>query len=98
MRHPWAWDRRVYAAVLQKLMDAGAKVVVFDFVFASETEGDDAFAQVLGKYKDHVVIGAQFSPEESNGEIHLKYTEPNANLLRPGTDKIIGMVNLWADA
>src|SRR5580692_12030799 len=44
MQQPWPWDRRVYAAVLEKLMGAGAKVVVFDFVFASETEGDDEFA------------------------------------------------------
>ncbi len=97
MQHPWPWDRKVYAAVLEKLMGAGAKVVVFDFVFASETDGDDVFAQALQKYKDHVVIGAQFSPEESNGEIFEKYTTPNAKLLLPGTDDIIGLVNIWAD-
>jgi adenylate cyclase len=97
MQHPWPWDRTVYAAVLEKLMAVGAKVVVFDFVFASETEGDDVFAQALQKYKDHVVIGAQFSPEESNGEIFEKYTTPNAKLLLPGTDEIIGLVNIWAD-
>lgn len=97
MQHPWPWDRRVYAAVLQKLMDAGAKVVVFDLVFASTTDGDEVFAKALEKYKDHVVIGAQFSPEESNGEIDFKYTEPNADLLLPGTDHIVGTVNLWAD-
>ncbi len=49
MQQPWPWDRRVYAAALEKLMDAGAKVVVFDFVFASETEGDDVFARDLQK-------------------------------------------------
>jgi adenylate cyclase len=97
MQQPWPWDRKVYAAVLEKLMGAGAKVVVFDFVFASETEGDDVFARALQKYKDHVVIGGQFSPEESNGEILLKYTTPNTRLLLTGTEGIVGMVNLWAD-
>ncbi|MDR3456811.1 MAG: CHASE2 domain-containing protein [Verrucomicrobiae bacterium] len=97
MQQPWPWNREVYAAVLEKLMAAGAKVVVFDFVFAQQTDGDDVFARALLKYKDHVVIGAQFSPEESNGEILLKYTTPNAGLLLPGTENIIGMVNLWAD-
>jgi adenylate cyclase len=97
MQQPWPWDRKVYAAALQKLMAAGAKVVVFDFVFASETEGDDVFARALQKYKDHVVIGAQFSLEESNGEIFEKYTTPNAKLLLPGTDDIVGLVNIWAD-
>ncbi|HSY18044.1 MAG TPA: adenylate/guanylate cyclase domain-containing protein, partial [Candidatus Acidoferrales bacterium] len=90
-------DRRVYAAVLERLMAAGARVVVFDFVFAAPTDGDAVFARVLEKYKDHVVIGAQFSSEEANGEIFQKYTTPNAQLLLPGTAGIVGNVNLWAD-
>ena len=98
MQHPQPWDRRVYAAVLEKLMGAGAKVVVFDFVFANKTDGDDVFAEALQKYKDHVVIGAQFSPEESNGEVFEKYTTPNPKLLLPGTDDILGLVNIWADS
>jgi len=97
MQQPWPWDRRVYAAVLEKLMASGARVVVFDFVFAAETEGDGVFARALQKYKDHVVIGSQFSSEEASGEVFQKYTPPNARLLLPGTDHIVGMVNLWAD-
>ncbi|HXB01987.1 MAG TPA: adenylate/guanylate cyclase domain-containing protein [Opitutaceae bacterium] len=97
MQQPWPWDRRVYAAVLEKLMAAGAKVVVFDFVLAAQTDGDGVFAQALKKYQDHVVIGSQFSSEEANGEVFQKYTLPNPQLLLPGTDHIVGMVNLWAD-
>jgi adenylate cyclase len=97
MQQPWPWDRRVYAAVLEKLMASGARVVVFDFVFAAQTDGDAVFAQALEKYKDHVVIGSQFSSEETNGEVFQKYTTPNAQLLLPGTDDIVGIVNLWAD-
>ena len=63
MLQPWPWDRSVYAAILEKLMHAGAKVVMFDFVFASETEGDDVFAQSLQKYKGRVVIGEMFADE-----------------------------------
>jgi adenylate cyclase len=97
MQQPWPWDRRVYAAVLEKLMAAGAKVVVFDLVFAAETDGDGVFAQALQKYKDHVVIGSQFSSEDVNGKTFQKYTPPNSQLLLPGTKDIVGMVNLWAD-
>jgi len=97
MQQPWPWNRLVYAAVLEKLMASGAKVVVFDFVFASKTEGDGVFAQALKKYKDHVVIGSQFSKEEANGEIFWKSTTPNPQLLLPGTNDIVGIVNLWAD-
>src|SRR5688572_21649028 len=35
MSKPYPWDRSVYAATLEKLRDAGAKVVVFDFLFTS---------------------------------------------------------------
>jgi adenylate cyclase len=97
MQQPWPWDRRVYAAVLEKLMASGAKVVVFDFVFAAQTEGDSVFAQALEKYQDQVVIGSQFSSEEANGEVFQKYTPPNAQLLLPGTTDVVGIVNLWAD-
>jgi adenylate cyclase len=97
MQQPWPWDRRVYAAVLEKLMASGAKVVVFDFVFAAQTDGDKVFAEALQKYQDHVVIGSQFSSEEENGELFQKYTPPNPQLLLPGTENIVGMVNLWAD-
>jgi adenylate cyclase len=94
MQQPWPWDRRVYAAILEKLMDAGAKVVVFDFVFAGETEGDPVFAKDLQKYKDHVVIGSMFT--EQAGQF-TQYTPPNARLLLPGVDSTIGLVNLWTD-
>jgi adenylate cyclase len=94
MQQPWPWDRRVYAAVLEKLMKSGAKVVVFDFVFAGATEGDPVFAKDLQAYKDHVVIGAMFS--EQPGQF-TQYTPPNERLQLPGVDSTIGLVNLWTD-
>ena len=96
MKQPWPWDRRVYAAVLEKLMDAGTKVVVFDFVFAGATEGDEVFAQALEKYKDHVVIGSMFRQE--SGEQTEKYIPPNTRLVHPGGEGIVGLVNLWPDS
>jgi adenylate cyclase len=97
MQQPWPWDRRVYAAVLEKLMNAGAKVVVFDFVFASETDGDDVFAQALQKYKDRVVIGEIFANEEGSDSKTKKLTAPNDRLLLPGTESVPGLVNMWPD-
>jgi len=99
MEHPWPWDRGVYAAVLDKLMDAGAKVVVFDLVFPSETDGDNDFAQVLLKYKDHVIIGEDFADEQDpdNGNM-IKLTTPNDRLLLPGAESIVGLVNISGDA
>ncbi len=97
MQQPWPWDRQVYAAMLQKLMDAGAKVVMFDFVFASETEGDDVFAQTVKKYKDRVVIGEMYANEEGAQTKTKKLTAPNPRLLLPGTESVPGLVNMWPD-
>jgi adenylate cyclase len=94
MQQPFPWDRRVYAAVLEKLINAGAKVVVFDFIFAGATESDNVFAQTLQKYKDHVVVGGEFI--EKPGEF-TQYTPPNAQLLLPGTDSTVGFVNFFSD-
>ena len=98
MKAPWPWDRRVYAAVLEKLMAAGAKVVVFDFVFASQNEGDAVFAQALEKYKDRVVIGEMYAEEKDATQFKgKKLTTPNDRLLLPGTESIVGLVNMWPD-
>ena len=102
MQQPWPWDRSVYAAILEKLMHAGAKVVLFDFVFASETGGDDVFAQALAKYRDRVVIGEMFADEQgvitgSHDSLSKKLVGPNPLLLPSGTDSISGLVSLWPD-
>jgi adenylate cyclase len=98
MQQPWPWDRSVYAAILEKLMAAGAKVVLFDFVFASETEGDDVFAKALAKYKDRVVIGEMFADEEGPTGKTKKLNVPNQRLLLAGTETVVGLVNIWTDA
>ena len=98
MQHPWPWDRRVYAAILEKLMGAGAKVVMFDFVFPSQTEGDDVFAQALEKYQDRVVIGEMFADEQGADNHTKKLTTPNERLLLPGTETVVGLVNIWTDS
>lgn len=97
MQQPWPWDRSVYADILEKLMAAGAKVVLFDFVFASETEGDDVLARALAKYKDRVVIGEMFADEEGPTGKTKKLNTPNQRLLLPGTESVVGLVNIWTD-
>ena len=102
MQQPWPWDRSIYAAILEKLMNAGAKVVMFDFVFASETDGDDALARDLVKYKDHVVIGEMLAnnqgvASQSEGSASETLTTPNSRLLLPGSESVVGLVTLLPD-
>jgi adenylate cyclase len=93
------WDRGVYAAILEKLMGAGAKVVVFDFIFVNQISqsGDDEFAKTLQKYKDHVVIGEALQDRDAGGGIGATLITPDDSLLLPGVESTLGTVNIWPD-
>lgn len=55
---PYPWDRKVYAELIRKLEQAGAKVIGFDIEFYSESsnpQSDKLFAEEMSKYKNIVL-------------------------------------------
>jgi adenylate cyclase len=58
--HPSPWSRELWALTLDRLFDAGARLVMFDMLFGKPGEGDDAFRDALDRYRDKVVLGANF--------------------------------------
>ncbi|MFN7137708.1 MAG: CHASE2 domain-containing protein [Limisphaerales bacterium] len=99
MQNPWPWDRRVYALVLEKLLAAEARVVMFDFVFRGPTEGDPDFAALLEKHQAKVTIGSMFQQSQgANDERHVTYLSPNENILTDPALPVVGFVNTWPDA
>jgi signal transduction histidine kinase/ActR/RegA family two-component response regulator len=54
----WPYHRDVYALLLDYLRDAGARLVVFDIVFADPREGDDVFAKAIARRADTVLAAA----------------------------------------
>ena len=101
MRNAWPWPREVHALVLQRLVDAGAKVVLFDLNFPTATEGDEPFRAALDRYKDRVVIGSNFAPTASRavGGQYADHTRPVDSLI-PHTapmDDRVAYVNFWPD-
>jgi serine/threonine protein kinase len=104
LQNPWPWSRAVWARLLEKLSDAGAKVIVIDFVLSSQKDDDDALHQALVKYKDRVVIGYMINVQVTeNGQV-LELTMPNSSILTPAgknsavEDDRLGYVNLWPDS
>ncbi|MDP9099648.1 MAG: CHASE2 domain-containing protein, partial [Verrucomicrobiota bacterium] len=67
MSKRWPWPREIYGLILERLVGAGAKVVVFDLTFPTATDADAPFRLALEKYKDHVVIGSNFLSAPSRG-------------------------------
>jgi adenylate cyclase len=96
----WPWSREVHALALEKLMQAGAKVVVFDVVFGKQTPDDDVLARSLEAHRGRVVVGSNFTPVlQPNGTQGSVQTMPNGSLIPLSTpaDNRIGFVNFWPD-
>ena len=57
---PYPWSREVWALLLDRLFGAGARAVMFDYVCNPPNDGDPAFHAALDRYRDRVVVGANF--------------------------------------
>ena len=56
----WPWPRNTYAPLIDKLIEAGAKVIGFDIAFSKETPEDAAFAKAM-RESGNVVFGMIFN-------------------------------------
>jgi two-component sensor histidine kinase/CHASE2 domain-containing sensor protein len=98
MSEHWPWPRNVYALILDRLLGAGAKVVVFDLNFPTPGPDDESFRSALDRYRDHVVLGSNFVPSPE-GTVGGTLTLPTPTLI-PQTevsDSRVGFVNFWTD-
>ncbi|MEA3211161.1 MAG: adenylate cyclase [Chthoniobacter sp.] len=101
MTHEWPWSREVHALVLERLMSAGARAVVFDFTFPKPSPRDDAFRDSLARHRERVVVAgniAEDNERQLEGEAAV-FGVPTATLI-PQTspaDSRIGFDNFWSD-
>lgn len=56
MEVSWPWDRRVFASLIERLAEGGARQIVLDFVLKSRLGGDPELERVLRTYGDRVVL------------------------------------------
>ena len=85
------WSREVWALTLDKLFAAGARLVMFDFVFNPPNEGDPVFHETLEKYRDRVVLAANIDMVN-----HNEIIVPNEQLIQAAIhDDRVGYVNFW---
>jgi len=93
---PYPWSREVWALLLDRLFAAGARLVIFDVLFNPPNDGDRAFHVALDRYRDKVVVGANFDMQNPN---KLQEITPNNILIPPPQllDDRVGFVNFWSD-
>ena len=91
---PFPWSREVYALLLNRLFGAGARLVVFDLVFNPPNDGDPQFHAALDRYRDKVVVAANFDVANE-----LQLIVPNKTLIPPPQleDRRVGYVNFFPD-
>src|SRR5216117_4540490 len=91
---PFPWSREVWALLLDRLFGAGAHMVMFDVMFDQQNEGDPAFHAALDRYRDKVVMAANFDMENA-----AQAVTPNDALIPPPQlqDDRVGFANFWAD-
>jgi adenylate cyclase len=87
MARRFPWDRRVYAAAIDRLLDAGARLVVIDLVMAegSDPEADAALAEMIARHRGRVVLASAFAPMAS-GDDGFTLSEPLPEFLGDGPD------------
>lgn len=100
MKERFPWDRRVWAQVIDRLVDAGAKCIVLDLVFSepSDPEADKALADALQRHSDKVILGSVFSPAGANN-IGMEWVlvEPAEEFVFGAQEIRFGYVNFYKD-
>src|SRR5213079_2011756 len=62
---PYPWSREVWALLLDRLLGAGARLVMFDIVFNSPNDGDPAFRAALDRYRNRVIIAMNVDMQDT---------------------------------
>jgi adenylate cyclase len=97
---PFPWSRELWALLLDRIVNAGARVVMFDIVFDKPNDGDVPFHAALDRYRDKVVVGANFdfSRLQETGGSAIQ-VPPNTSLIPPTQmrDDRVGYVVFFPD-
>ncbi len=105
------YPHELYPLIYDRLIGAGASVVAFDLFFPAPKPDDPLFKAAIDHYRDHVVIGMNFSADalRTNDNAHhtnkemkgegSSLTVPAASLF-PEQDKFddrLAYLNFWPD-
>lgn len=95
------WPRSVYADAIEKILAAGAKLVLVDLIFDAERPGDEVLRRTLDAHPNQIVLGMNFaennvSPDHPELAITAP-TVPASSLISDAThDPRVGFVNFKA--
>ena len=99
----WPWSREVWAIAIERLINAGAKVVALDLILTNPDQGDEQLRTVVEKYRNRVVLGANVIDARSDRGSYAVLQFPSSTIINPSAghpmqDPRVGYVNLESDA
>ena len=102
MTNNWPWNREFWAKLTDRLVNAGARLVVYDFVFNGPTAGDADCGVVFAKYADpknpelnRVAIASQLGGTVPGSDEMI--IEPESKLVTKDADDLVGLIKLAED-
>jgi adenylate cyclase len=106
MSNGFPWPRSIWAMTIDRLVAAGAKVVVIDLLFLYPSEDDDALRKCLERNKDHVVIVSNIVEEPVIQGLRPTTAQlPAASILGHDPDSVdywtdprVGLANYYPDS
>ena len=99
MAQGFPWSREVHALALDRLIAAGAQLVIFDLLFPQPANGDHIFRESLDRHRDKVVLACDFVFKEIGAALHAGLDLPVNTLITPTEplDIRLGFDTVFAD-
>lgn len=99
MQDRFPWDRRVWAAVIDRLADAGARAIVIDLILSapSNPEADRVLTEAIERHRERVILPASVSPTAQSGGEVFTLLEPYDPFLGLEYDTRVGFANFQLD-
>lgn len=103
MQQGWPWPRNVYADAIERILGAGAKIVVIDLIMDKPRPGDAELRKALDAHPQQIVLGSNYAAEVVNPDHPELATStpavPSTTLIDDGLrDPRVGFVNFWPTA
>lgn len=98
MRASFPWSRAVYAAVIERVLGAGAKALVLDVNFPAPGVGDEELRSSLRRHADHAVIASVYEDTGLGHSLASQYRPPSDSVLPPDRrGGVVGFANFWPE-
>ncbi len=94
----WPWSREVYSLLADRLLQAGARGVVFDLLLLKSGAGDEALQNSIRRANGRIIIGANFVEEVTGpGASAWSLNLPPSSVVADASPQnpAIGYVNFW---